>query len=199
MPEISEKAGQVLDYIRDRIDQGYPPSVREICRDLGIKSTSSAHKYITELHEHGLINKGDKMNRAITIPNQPGSLRIPLLGRVTAGQPILARQEVEDYVPYRAKGHNSSDFFALRVQGESMINAGIFDGDILIVRKTPTAENGEIVMALIEDEATVKRFYKENGHYRLQPENDSMEPIYTDTVSILGRVQALIREYGAEI
>lgn len=199
MPEISEKAGQVLDYIRDRIDQGYPPSVREICRDLGIKSTSSAHKYITELHEHGLINKGDKMNRAITIPNQPGSLRIPLLGRVTAGQPILARQEVEDYVPYQAKGHNSSDFFALRVQGESMINAGIFDGDILIVRKTPTAENGEIVVALIEDEATVKRFYKENGHYRLQPENDSMEPIYTDTVSILGRVQALIREYGAEI
>lgn len=199
MPEISEKAGQVLDYIRDRIDQGYPPSVREICRDLGIKSTSSAHKYITELHEHGLINKGDKMNRAITIPNQPGSLRIPLLGRVTAGQPILARQEVEDYVPYRAKGHSSSDFFALRVQGESMINAGIFDGDILIVRKTPTAENGEIVVALIEDEATVKRFYKENGHYRLQPENDSMEPIYTDTVSILGRVQALIREYGAEI
>ena len=194
MPDLNPKALEILDYIRDRIDQGLPPSVREICAALEIKSTSTAHKYLTELQEHGLIEKGDRMNRAITLPEER-SLRVPLLGTVTAGQPILAVEEVEGYVPFRGQGLSSKDLFALRVRGESMIKAGILDGDIVIIRKTPTAENGQIVVALVEDEATVKRFYKENGHYRLQPENDAMEPIYVDSVSILGRVVALLREY----
>ena len=191
MPDLNPKALEILDYIRDRIDQGLPPSVREICAALEIKSTSTAHKYLKELQEHGLIEKGDRMNRAITLPEER-SLRVPLLGTVTAGQPILAVEEVEGYVPFRGQGLSSKDLFALRVRGESMIKAGILDGDIVIIR---TAENGQIVVALVEDEATVKRFYKENGHYRLQPENDAMEPIYVDSVSILGRVVALLREY----
>ena len=186
MPDLNPKALEILDYIRDRIDQGLPPSVREICAALEIKSTSTAHKYLKELQ--------DRMNRAITLPEER-SLRVPLLGTVTAGQPILAVEEVEGYVPFRGQGLSSKDLFALRVRGESMIKAGILDGDIVIIRKTPTAENGQIVVALVEDEATVKRFYKENGHYRLQPENDAMEPIYVDSVSILGRVVALLREY----
>ena len=194
MPDLNPKALEILDYIRDRIDQGLPPSVREICAALEIKSTSTAHKDLKELQEHGLIEKGDRMNRAITLPEER-SLRVPLLGTVTAGQPILAVEEVEGYVPFRGQGLSSKDLFALRVRGESMIKAGILDGDIVIIRKTPTAENGQIVVALVEDEATVKRFYKENGHYRLQPENDAMEPIYVDSVSILGRVVALLREY----
>ena len=194
MPDLNPKALEILDYIRDRIDQGLPPSVREICAALEIKSTSTAHKYLKELQEHGLIEKGDRMNRAITLPEER-SLRVPLLGTVTARQPILAVEEVEGYVPFRGQGLSSKDLFALRVRGESMIKAGILDGDIVIIRKTPTAENGQIVVALVEDEATVKRFYKENGHYRLQPENDAMEPIYVDSVSILGRVVALLREY----
>ena len=194
MPDLNPKALEILDYIRDRIDQGLPPSVREICAAQEIKSTSTAHKYLKELQEHGLIEKGDRMNRAITLPEER-SLRVPLLGTVTAGQPILAVEEVEGYVPFRGQGLSSKDRFALRVRGESRIKAGFLDGDIVFIRKTPTAENGQIVVALVEDEATVKRFYKENGHYRLQPENDAMEPIYVDSVSILGRVVALLREY----
>ena len=192
MSDLNPKALEILDYIRERIDQGLPPSVREICAALEIKSTSTAHKYLKELQEHGLIEKGDRMNRAITLPEER-SLRVPLLGTVTAGQPILAVEEVEGYVPFRGQGLSSKDLFALRVRGESMIKAGILDGDIVIIRKTPTAENGQIVVALVEDEATVKRFYKENGHYRLQPENDAMEPIITDHVEILGKVIGLIR------
>ncbi|MEA5012701.1 MAG: transcriptional repressor LexA [Angelakisella sp.] len=196
MPEISQKAQQVLEYIKERIEEGFPPSVREICSQLGIKSTSTAHKYLTELQENGLIEKGDKLNRAIRLPqDRSRSLRVPLLGTVTAGMPILAVEQIEDYIPYRSDTLAAADLFALHVRGDSMINAGILDGDIIIVRKTPTASNGEIVVALIEDEATVKRFYKENGHYRLQPENDTMEPIYADEVSILGKVIALYREF----
>ncbi len=194
MADLNPKALQILEYIRERIDEGFPPSVREICAALGIKSTSTAHKYLGELQEHGLIEKGNHMNRAITLPDDR-NLRVPLVGTVTAGQPILAVEEVEGYIPFRSKGLRSSDLFALRVRGESMIKAGILDGDIVIIQKTPTAENGQIVVALVEDEATVKRFYKENGHYRLQPENDTMDPIIVNSVSILGRVIALMREY----
>lgn len=197
MPDISPKAQLVLEYIRQRIDEGFPPSVREICSQLNIKSTSTAHKYLTELQENGLIEKGDKLNRAIRLPQDRSgrSLRVPLLGTVTAGQPILAVEQIEDYIPYRSDSLAANDLFALHVRGESMIGAGILDGDIIIVRRTPTAQNGEIVVALIEDEATVKRFYKENGGYRLQPENDTMDPIYADEVSILGKVIALYREF----
>ena len=197
MPEISPKAQLVLEYIRQRLDDGFPPSVREICRHLNIKSTSTAHKYLTELQENGLIEKGDKLNRAIRLPQNGGtrSLQVPLLGTVTAGQPILAVEQVEGYLPFPARGMNASELFALHVRGESMIKAGILDGDIIIVRRTPAAENGEIVVALLDDEATVKRFYKENNGYRLQPENDTMDPIYVDEVAILGKVIALYREF----
>ena len=194
MADMNPKALQILDYIRDRIDEGLPPSVREICAALDIKSTSTAHKYLGELRERGLIEKGDRLNRAITLPDDR-SVRVPLVGTVTAGQPILAVEEIEGDIPYRSRHLHSRDLFALRVRGESMINAGILDGDIVVVRRTPTAENGDIVVALVEDEATVKRFYKEKGHFRLQPENDEMEPIIVDSVSILGRVISLIREY----
>lgn len=194
MADLNPKALQILDYIRDRIDEGLPPSVREICAALDIKSTSTAHKYLQELQERGLIEKGNRLNRAITLPDDR-SVRVPLLGTVTAGQPILAVEEVEGYIPLRSHSLRSRDLFALRVRGESMIQAGILDGDIVIIRRTPTAENGDIVVALVEEEATVKRFYKENGHYRLQPENDSMEPIIVDSVVILGRVISLLREY----
>lgn len=194
MADMNPKALQILDYIRDRIDEGLPPSVREICAALDIKSTSTAHKYLGELRERGLIEKGDRLNRAITLPDDR-NLRVPLVGTVTAGQPILAVEEIEGYIPYRSRSLHSRDLFALRVRGESMINAGILDGDIVIIRRTPAAENGDIVVALVEDEATVKRFYKEKGHYRLQPENDAMEPIIVESVAILGRVVSLIREY----
>ena len=193
MPEISQKARQVLEYLTQR-ESSIPPSVREIGAALHIKSTSTVHKYLTELAAAGYIEKGDKMNRAISLPQQ-NSTRVPLLGVVTAGQPILAVEEIEGYVPYQGGRYPANELFALRVRGESMIEAGILDGDIIIVHRTPTARNGEIVVALVEEEATVKRFYKENGHYRLQPENAAMSPIIVDSVSILGRVVALLREY----
>lgn len=194
MADLNPKALQILEYIRDRIDDGLPPSVREICAALDIKSTSTAHKYLGELQERGLIEKSSHLNRAITLPDDR-SIRVPLVGTVTAGQPILAVEEIEGYIPFRSRSLHSKDLFALRVRGESMIDAGILDGDIVIIRRTPAAENGDIVVALVEDEATVKRFYKEAGHYRLQPENDTMEPIIVDSVSILGRVISLVREY----
>ena len=194
MADMNPKALQILNYIRDRIDDGLPPSVREICAALDIKSTSTAHKYLGELQERGLIEKSSHLNRAITLPDDR-SIRVPLVGTVTAGQPILAVEEIEGYIPFRSRSLHSRDLFALRVRGESMIDAGILDGDIVIIRRTPAAENGDIVVALVEDEATVKRFYKEAGHYRLQPENDTMEPIIVDSVSILGRVISLVREY----
>ena len=194
MADMNPKALQILNYIRDRIDDGLPPSVREICAALDIKSTSAAHKYLGELQERGLIEKSSHLNRAITLPDDR-SIRVPLVGTVTAGQPILAVEEIEGYIPFRSRSLHSKDLFALRVRGESMIDAGILDGDIVIIRRTPAAENGDIVVALVEDEATVKRFYKEAGHYRLQPENDTMEPIIVDSVSILGRVISLVREY----
>ena len=193
MADMNPKALQILNYIRDRIDDGLPPSVREICAALDIKSTSTAHKYLGELQERGLIEKSSHLNRAITLPDDR-SIRVPLVGTVTAGQPILAVEEIEGYIPFRSRSLHSKDLFALRVRGESMIDAGILDGDIVIIRRTPAAENGDIVVALVEDEATVKRFYKEAGHYRLQPENDTMEPIIVDSVSILGRVISLVRE-----
>lgn len=192
---ISDKARLVLDYIEERISSdGFPPSVREICRDLHIKSTSTAHKYLSELTEAGAIEKSDRLNRAIRLA-EPHNTGVPLLGVVTAGIPILAQEDVEEYLPVQVRSYDNKELFALHVRGESMINAGILDGDIIIVAKCNTARNGEIVVALIDDEATVKRFFKENGHFRLQPENNSFEPIIVDEVTILGRVAKLIREY----
>ena len=193
MRELTTKESAVFDLIRRSIEKGVIPSVREIGAELGIKSTSSVHRYLTSLEEKGYIERGDGLNRSIRLPGSQVS-HIPLLGVVTAGQPILAVESVEEYIPVQLRG-NSKELFALRVRGESMIKAGILDGDLIIARRTPTAENGEIVVALIDDEATVKRFYKENGGFRLQPENDTMEPIYTDHLMILGRVVGLQREY----
>ena len=193
MRELTTKESAVFDLIRRSIEKGVIPSVREIGAELGINSTSAVHRYLTSLEEKGYIERGDGLNRSIRLPGSQVS-HIPVLGVVTAGQPILAVESVEEYIPVQLRG-NSKELFALRVRGESMIKAGILDGDLIIARRTPTAENGEIVVALIDDEATVKRFYKEYGGFRLQPENDTMEPIYTDHLMILGRVVGLQREY----
>ena len=191
--EIMEK--KILDYVNERISEGVPPSIREICADLSIKSTSTVHRYLKQVEEKGLLTRGQNLNRSIRLAADQNNktLNVPLLGTVTAGQPILAVEEIEGYVPFRTDSYKADELFALHVKGESMINAGIYDGDIIIARKTPVARNGEIVVALIEDEATVKTFYKENGHFRLQPENDTMEPIIVPAVAVLGKVISLIR------
>ena len=194
MKPLNEKQQRVLMFLKERAQDGIPPTVREICAAAGIKSTSTVHAYLKLLEEEGYISRQSGLNRAIRMPGE-NVARVPLLGRVTAGKPILAIEEVEEYVPYPGGGYNPGDLFALRVVGDSMINAGILNGDIVIVRKTPTAENGEIVVALIGDEATVKRIYCEKGHIRLQPENDAYEPIIVDEVVVLGRVISLLRNF----
>ncbi len=194
MKPLNEKQQKVLSFLQERAQDGLPPTVREICAAAGIKSTSTVHAYLKTLEENGYISRQSGLNRAIRLPGESVA-RVPLLGKVTAGQPILAVEEVEDYVPYSGGGYQPGELFALRVSGTSMINAGIFDKDVVIVHKTPTAVNGDIVVALVGDEATVKRFYKENGHFRLQPENDAFEPIIVDEVSILGKVVSLVRYF----
>lgn len=192
--ELSEKDRLVFDFLRERIAEGYVPSVREICAELGFKSTSTAHRCLERLVEAGLIEKqGGNLNRAIRLVGGE-SRRVPLVGTVTAGQPITAIEHIEDYLSFKPKKRYDGELFALKVRGESMINAAILDGDTVIVEQTPYAENGEIVVAMTQDgEATVKRFYKEGGHYRLQPENDTMAPIILDEVTVLGRVVAVLR------
>ena len=194
MKPLNEKQQKVLSFLQERAQDGLPPTVREICAAAGIKSTSTVHAYLKTLEENGYISRQSGLNRAIRLPGESVA-RVPLLGKVTAGQPILAVEEVEDYVPYSGGGYQPGELFALRVSGTSMINAGIFDKDVVIVHKTPTAVNGDIVVALVGDEATVKRFYKENGHFRLQPENDAFEPIIVDEVSILGKVVSRVRYF----
>ena len=194
MKPLNEKQQKVLSFLQERAQDGLPPTVREICAAAGIKSTSTVPAYLKTLEENGYISRQSGLNRAIRLPGESVA-RVPLLGKVTAGQPILAVEEVEDYVPYSGGGYQPGELFALRVSGTSMINAGIFDKDVVIVHKTPTAVNGDIVVALVGDEATVKRFYKENGHFRLQPENDAFEPIIVDEVSILGKVVSLVRYF----
>ena len=194
MKPLNEKQQKVLSFLQERAQDGLPPTVREICAAAGIKSTSTVHAYLKTREENGYISRQSGLNRAIRLPGESVA-RVPLLGKVTAGQPILAVEEVEDYVPYSGGGYQPGELFALRVSGTSMINAGIFDKDVVIVHKTPTAVNGDIVVALVGDEATVKRFYKENGHFRLQPENDAFEPIIVDEVSILGKVVSLVRYF----
>lgn len=190
---LTENEKRVLDFISKRIEDGYAPTVREICAALGFRSTSTAHRYIASLTAKGLIEKGDNQNRAIRLAGK-GASRVPLVGKVTAGQPITAVQDITDYVSFQPPKSYPGELFALRVSGESMIKAAILDGDIVIVEKTDYAENGEIVVAMVGDsDATVKRFYKEKGHYRLQPENDTMEPIIADEVSIIGKVVAVMR------
>ena len=198
MGELTKKQKAVLDFLQERAQDGLPPTVREICTAAGIKSTSTVHAYLKTLEDEGYISRQSGLNRAIRVKGSekaaPPAGRVPLLGRVTAGMPILAVEEVEDYVPYT--GHyDVKELFALRVSGTSMLNAGILDRDVVIVRRTETAENGDIVVALVGEEATVKRFFKEDGHFRLQPENDAFEPIIVSEVAILGKVVSLVRYF----
>ena len=190
---------KVLEYLRRRVNDGVPPTVREICAATGIKSTSSTHNHLRVLEEEGYITRVSGANRSIRLTEDSRVSQVPLIGRVTAGTPILAYEDVVGYIPFPADRYSGSELFALRVCGESMKNAGILDDDIIIAEKVPTAYNGEIVVALIGDEATVKRFYREDGGViRLQPENDDYEPIYSDedTVKVLGRIVSCIRYYG---
>lgn len=196
MEKLKPKEQKIYDYIVKSVSEnGYAPSVRDICRDLGYKSTSTVHMYLNRLDLLGYISKEDGKSRAVKlIGDTPRVSAVPLLGVITAGEPILAEENREGYVGY-AGDLPSDSLFALRVKGESMIEAGILDGDIIIAHKTCYAESGEIVVALIENEATVKRFYRENGYYRLQPENSEMQPIIVDEVLILGKVVAVQRNY----
>lgn len=193
-----EKAQEILDYIKSKRDRSYPPSIREIGAAVGLKSPSSVKGYLDDLTEAGLIRRDPSVSRGIEVidskESHQGIIQVPLIGTVAAGIPILAVQNIEEYIPFSASVlHGLEHCYALRVKGESMINAGILPDDILLVNQQPTVENGEIAVALVDDSATVKRFYKENGYYRLQPENDSMDPIIVDHVDILGKVIGLYR------
>lgn len=193
MRKVTENEKMVFEFIKDRIEEGYPPTVREICAEFGFKSTSTAHRYINNLTAKGLLEKGNNQNRAIRLTGGNG-MKIPLVGTVTAGIPITAIEEITDYISFQPARHYSNPLFALKVRGESMINAAILDGDMVVIEQTPYAENGDIVCALVDNEsATIKTFYKVDGHYRLQPENDTMDPIIVDEVSILGKVVGVVR------
>ena len=196
---LNAQEQRVLEYIKKQIKEtGYPPSVREICAALGFKSTSSAHQYILRLAEKGYIDKGDLKTRAIRVVGTESTISVPIVGKVAAGEPILATENIEDYMSigesFFSKDSLKNDNFILKVQGESMIEAGINDGDYIIVSKQETARNGQIVVAMIDGEATVKTFYKEKDHIRLQPENSSMEPIIVKDCQILGKVIGLFRK-----
>ena len=196
---LNEIEAKILKYITESIrTDGYSPSVRDIQRSLGIKSTSTAQLYINRLEEKGYITKANCKSRSIRLNEEMIPFgRVPILGRITAGMPILATENFEGYINFAAETVHCrpEELFALRVSGESMREAGIMDGDIVIVEKTPYAQNGQIVVAMIDDSATVKTFYRENGHFRLQPENHTMQPIIADDVSVLGRVVASMRTY----
>ena len=194
---VQEK--RVFDYLKEQIrEKGYPPSIREICAALNFKSTSSVHQYIARLAEKGYIDKGDLKTRAIKIVGDEPTISITIVGKVAAGEPILAQENIEDYFSIGESFFSQSDLknetFVLKVQGESMINAGINNGDYIIVSKENTARNGQIVVAMIDGNATVKTFYKEKDHVRLQPENDTMEPIIVKDVQIVGKVVGLFRK-----
>ncbi len=194
---MTESRKKILDYLNKRMEDGFPPSVREICDATGLKSTSTVHMHLKKLEEDGYITRDNGLNRGIRVnrPAQYRSASVPIIGNVTAGLPILAVQDIEGYVTVNESLANGYQLFALHIQGDSMINAGIYNDDIAVFKRTTFAENGKIVVALIGDEATVKRFYKENGIYRLQPENPSYEPIIVNEVTILGELVSLIRYY----
>lgn len=200
--KISAKQQEILNFIKDNILQkGYPPSVREICDAVKLKSTSSVHSHLETLEKNGYIRRDPTKPRTIEILDDDfGMVRrelvnVPIVGQVTAGQPILAVENIEGYFPLPPEYLHNKSTFMLKVKGESMINVGIYDGDLILVEEQPTASNNEIVVALVDDSATVKRFFKEDGHFRLQPENDFMEPIIVDDVSILGKVIGLFRSF----
>jgi len=198
--KISKKQEEILEYIKSQILQrGFPPAVREICDAVNLKSTSSVHSHLETLEKNGYIRRDPTKPRAIEILDDTFNLtrremvQVPILGRVAAGEPLLAQENIEDYFPVPVEYMPNNDVFMLEVHGESMINAGILNGDYVIVEKKNTASNGEMVVAMIEDGATVKTFYKEEGCIRLQPENDTMEPFILEDVEILGKVIAVMR------
>jgi len=196
LEKITETQKRIYEYLIEKSQDGVPPSVREIGAAVGLRSTSSVQANLDALEDAGYISRDPMLKRSIRIIGQSENVTsVPLIGTVTAGMPILAVEQIEGYIPYSGPVSRDKPLFALRVKGESMINAGILDGDIVFVEKTPVASNGQIVVALLEDEATVKRFFKENGHFRLQPENDTFEPIICTELVILGKVVGLVRYY----
>ncbi len=226
MPRTSNKGEEILRFIHEQTEKkGYPPSVREICDAVGLRSTSTVHAQLKKLEQNGYLAKDDLKTRALKLTdlfyekylgqkssskdavlgetefdnfyqkqNELQYLQVPVLGRVAAGEPILAVEEATDVFPLPMSFAANKDLFILTVRGESMIEAAILDGDYIIVERQPTATNGDIVVALVDDSATVKTFYKENGHFRLQPENSSMEPIIVSEVTILGKVVGVFRQ-----
>lgn len=198
--KITDKQREILEYIKEMIlKKGYPPAVREICEAVHLKSTSSVHSHLESLEKNGYIRRDPTKPRTIEILDDDFALtrrevvNVPVIGTVAAGTPILAEQNIEDYLPIPAEMLPNKEVFMLKVKGSSMIEAGIYSGDKVIVAKQPDAENGDKVVALVDDSATVKTFYKENGHFRLQPENSTMDPIILDHVEILGKVIGLFR------
>lgn len=206
--QATDKQQRVLDYVREQIKKdGYAPSVRDICKALDLKSTSTVHGYLARLEKKGLIQKAALKPRTLRIVGEENEreedkgfytskemVDVPIVGRVTAGMPILAVENIEDSFPLPIDFVGNSESFMLKVRGDSMIDAGILDGDLVLVKKQNTAENGDIVVALIEDEATVKKFYKEKGFIRLQPQNQFMQPILVPTCTILGKVAGVFRK-----
>ena len=201
--KITAKHKEILEYIKYEIlNKGYPPAVREICEAVHLKSTSSVHAHLESLEKNGYIRRDPTKPRAIEIMDENFNLtrreivNVPVIGSVAAGQPILAVENIESYFPIPAEMMPNQEAFVLKVKGESMVDAGIFDGDHVLVQKQPTAENGEIVVALIDNSATVKTFYKEADHIRLQPENDAYDPIIVSDCMILGKVFGVFRFFG---
>ncbi|MDE7239918.1 MAG: transcriptional repressor LexA [Lachnospiraceae bacterium] len=200
--KLSTKQAEILEYIKEQIlERGYPPAVREICDAVHLKSTSSVHSHLETLEKNGYIRRDPTKPRAIEICDDSFQLvrhemaSIPIVGTVAAGQPILAQENIEGYFPIPVELLPNAETFILRVKGDSMINAGIFNGDQIFVERCSSARNGDTVVALVEDSATVKTFYKEDGHIRLQPENDEMDPIIVDDCTILGKVFGVFRLY----
>ena len=200
--KISAKQQEILQYIKDEIlSKGYPPAVREICKAVHLKSTSSVHAHLETLEKKGYIRRDPTKPRAIEIIDDDFNLvrreiiNVPVIGQIAAGEPIYAEQNIEGYFPILPEDMPAGNAFMLNVRGDSMINIGILDGDRILVKEQHTASNGEVVVALVEVSATVKTFYKEDGHYRLQPENDTLDPIIVDQVEILGKVVGLFRTY----
>ena len=198
--KITPKQQEILDYIKSQIlERGFPPAVRDICEAVHLKSTSSVHSHLETLEKNGYIKRDPTKPRAIEILdesfnfNRREMVNVPLIGRVAAGEPLLAQQNIENYFPIPMEYMPNKQTFMLKVHGESMINAGILDGDFVLVEQSAVADNGDIVVALLEDSATVKRFYKEEGIFRLQPENDALEPIIVRDLQIMGKVIGVFR------
>lgn len=191
MAGLTKSQQKVYDFLVKEAPRGVPPTVREICAATGLRSTSTVHAHLKTLEKLGYISRDAGLNRSIRIEGSTAAVQVPVLGKVTAGQPILAVEDIEGYLPFPQK--EGKELFALHVSGLSMRDAGILDGDYVVAEQTPAAEDGEIVVAMIDDEATVKRFFREKDCVRLQPENPDFEPIYTDHVFILGKVIAVMR------